>query len=56
MVTKAAFGHFGISLIKSILRLTGAALFYYNNSIAQFVLCFAIAEGLGILEEIFDKR
>lgn len=56
MVTKAAFGHFGISLIKSVLRITGGVLFFVNGSIPQFVGCFLAAEILGILEEVFDKR
>jgi hypothetical protein len=56
VISKAAFGHFGISLVKSLLRIAGGVLFFANGSIPQFVGCFLAAEILGILEEIFDKR
>lgn len=55
MITKAAFGHFGISLLKSILRIVGC-IFMLKRNITIMAWCFLSAEVLGILEEIFDKR
>lgn len=46
--------HFTISIIKSILRLVGVALAFYNMYV--FVGFIGGAEVLGILEEVFDKR
>lgn len=47
-------GHFVVSILKSILRLVGCfvALTYLDWGI----MLFAIAELLGIVEEIVDKR
>lgn len=56
MITKAAFGHFGISLVKSVLRIVGCILAIKDGSLVNMAWCFLIAEGLGVLEEVFDKR
>ena len=56
MITLGARWHFGISLIKSALRLVGGALYFLRNDLAAFVAAFTLAEVLGIAEEIFDKR
>lgn len=54
--------HFFISLAKSILRIVGcciaAATVGSDLKVAVSVIAasFALAEGLGIVEEIFDKR
>lgn len=49
------FGHFIISLIKSILRIIGCILAVIYSIKLGFLL-FGIAEILGIAEEIVDKR
>jgi hypothetical protein len=55
-------GHFYISLAKSILRICGccgAAVASFSNpagAIACLAVLFVLAEGLGIAEEIVDKR
>lgn len=56
MITKAAFGHFGISLVKSILRIVGCVFAIKDGNLVTLAWCFLIAEALGILEEICDKR
>lgn len=54
--------HFKLSLIKSILRISGSIitglLLFIDIKIAILVLAlsYGVAEILGILEEIFDKR
>lgn len=53
--------HFIVSTIKSVLRIGGCtiALLNINNidiSIAYLSISFLIAEILGILEEVVDKR
>lgn len=55
--------HFNISIIKSILRILACILAfmltllsYAKASILVLSLCLLIAELLGILEEVFDKR
>ena len=57
------FNHFNISLIKSLLRIVGCivALFLgiFNCIIPSVIVLsssLGLAEVLGILEEIFDKR
>jgi len=49
-------GHFWISMIKSILRIVGCLSYFINKDLLFFVILFALAEGLGIIEEIVDKR
>lgn len=56
MITKAAFGHFGISLVKSILRIVGCVFVIQHGNVVNMAWCFLIAEALGILEEVCDKR
>lgn len=48
-------GYFWISIIKSILRMLGFCLLL-NPNISFGVAILIIAEILGILEEIVDKR
>lgn len=54
--------HFKISLIKSLLRIiscTGSLILVFSNIRAAFAILVSglcIAEILGILEEVFDKR
>jgi len=45
-------GHFYVSLIKSGLRLAGCLVTAYTGSIIALALFFAIAELLGIAEEL----
>lgn len=49
-------GHLTLSLIKSFLRLFGCCVAIYNHNFSVAFLMFAIAEGLGIAEELVDKR
>lgn len=49
-------GHLTLSLIKSFLRLLGCCVAMYNHSFSVAFFMFAIAEGLGIAEELVDKR
>jgi len=44
--------HFYISMVKSGLRLAGCAIAFATNAIGWFVILFAAAEILGILEEL----
>lgn len=54
--------HFNISIFKSLLRILGSTatvvLVFINIHIALFVFAvsYGVAEILGILEEVFDKR
>ncbi len=48
--------HFFLSIAKSILRLMGCAEFFRTGNIGFFVALFALAELLGITEELGDKR
>lgn len=54
--------HFKISLVKSLLRITGCVLsiviapINLAAALFTFVCSFGIAEILGVLEEIFDSR
>lgn len=49
-------GHLTLSLLKSIIRLFGCCMAVYNNNFSIAFLMFAIAEGLGVAEELVDKR
>ena len=44
--------HFWISFIKSVIRFV-ACYFLFNGDFESSALLFALAEGLGIAEEIF---
>ena len=44
--------HFYISMVKSGLRLAGCAIAFATGAIGWFVILFAIAELLGIAEEL----
>lgn len=44
--------HFYISMVKSGLRLAGCGVAFATNTIGWFVIFFAAAEVLGILEEL----
>jgi|TARA_R110000744_G_scaffold19304_20_gene51102 hypothetical protein len=48
--------HFNISLVKSLIRIISS--FWAMASLSVFVLAagYAIAEVLGIMEEVYDKR
>lgn len=55
--------HFKLSIVKSLIRilccLIGCVLIAFNNTIVSIltIACgLSIAEILGILEEVFDKR
>lgn len=52
--------HFNISLIKSGLRIGSLILLllieFIPNIIYVFIILFILAEFLGILEEVYDKR
>lgn len=49
-------GHLYISLIKSFIRIVAAISAIRFNSLSLLALGFIVAECLGILEELFDKR
>jgi hypothetical protein len=49
-------GHFYISIIKSILRISGCIICIITNNIIPIAISFGIAEIFGIAEEIVDKR
>lgn len=44
--------HFYLSMAKSVLRLAGCAIAFATNAIGWFVILFAIAEIIGIAEEL----
>ncbi len=50
-------GHFLISIIKSLFRITACILFLTNTvTFGWFAILFLSAELLGIAEELADKR
>jgi len=44
--------HFYLSMAKSVLRLAGCAIAFATNAIGWFVILFAVAELIGIAEEL----
>lgn len=48
--------HSRISFIKSAIRIFGALLCILYNDIIILAFCFALAEILGIVEELGDNR
>lgn len=51
--------HFSISMVKSIIRIIACIILFFttkDNFVAIFSILFFVAEGLGIAEELFDKR
>ena len=54
--TMGSLGHFLVSLGKSILRIGACIWAAVSKDIAVLAIGFLIAELLGILEEIVDKR
>lgn len=48
--------HFYVSLTKSIVRMAGCVLTVITKNIGYIIVCFILAEFLGILEELVDKR
>jgi hypothetical protein len=51
-----SFGHLIISSAKSVIRLISCWISFSHSSIAPLAVGFAVAEILGILEELVDKR
>jgi hypothetical protein len=51
-----SLGHLIISATKSVIRLVSCWISYSYNSVAPLAIGFAVAEILGILEEVVDKR
>ncbi len=51
-----SLGHFLISLVKSLLRIGACVWTGLTGNIVVLAVGFGIAEILGILEEIVDKR
>lgn len=49
-------GHLVISLIKSGIRIVGSLVAINTKSVHPIAACFLLAEILGVLEEIVDKR
>lgn len=49
-------GHLYISLLKSGIRLLGVGCFLGLGSITAFVILIGVAELLGVVEELVDKR
>lgn len=48
--------HFWISIIKSILRILSLIAYAICGEVMFFIVGFIIAEFIGILEELVDKR
>lgn len=51
--------HFSISVFKSIIRIIACIILFLatkEHSVGVFSLLFLVAELLGVLEELFDKR
>lgn len=48
--------HLYISVIKSVIRLAGCALAIFTGAWIHLAWTFGIAEVLGVLEELGDKR
>ena len=48
--------HFIVSIVKSIIRIVACIVAIMYTSLFLFALGFLVAEILGILEEVFDKR
>ena len=52
--------HFWVSLVKSVIRIGGCAVTpFIKDRVLGFALlcaCLSVAEFVGILEEIFDRR
>jgi len=48
--------HLYISWVKSAIRLFGAVYFLFTFNFVVFVVCVAIAELFGFVEEIKDNR
>ena len=49
-------GHFYISLIKSITRITSGITTVFTGVMYFMVIGFVVAELFGIIEELLDKR
>lgn len=49
-------GHLILSIIKSVVRIVSCVLTIVIKSITPMAIGFMIAEGLGICEEMVDKR
>lgn len=49
-------GHLFISLAKSVIRITGCIWCIATKRISPMAISFAVAESLGIAEELVDKR
>lgn len=49
-------GHLVCSLVKSIIRIAGALAVLDIKSIEILAGCFLVAEILGVIEELLDKR
>lgn len=49
-------GHFLISVAKSALRILACLLTIFQKDVMYLAVGFGIAEVLGILEEVVDKR
>jgi len=49
-------GHFWVSTAKSVIRLFGVALTLVTKSVVVLAVAFGVAELLGIVEELVDKR
>ena len=48
--------HKKVSIVKSLIRLFGTVESYRKSSLVLFLVYFFIAEILGIIEELVDKR
>jgi hypothetical protein len=48
--------HLYISIIKSILRISGCILAMFFSNLTIMAFSFVVAEVGGVLEELFDKR
>jgi len=51
-----SFGHLIVSISKSILRIGSCVFAYGMNNVKYLAIGFLVAEILGIIEELVDKR
>jgi hypothetical protein len=55
-ISKNSKEHFVTSITKSLIRILGCAVAYITSSVEVFAIIFALAEILGIVEELVDER
>lgn len=51
-----SFGHLFVSIAKSLIRMGSCVWSVCTGAVMPIAIGFLVAEGLGILEELVDKR